>query len=408
MSTAGNPLEAPHVRASRILVVDGEVIVREILVRKMNQLGYAASSAEDAEAGLTLLRSTHFDLLVTDLRLPGADGIALLKEAQHYCPDLAVVLVTSVTDIETAVGALKDGAYDYVTKPFSLEEVSISVARALEKRRLLVENRRYQKSLEEQVASRTRQLKETLEELQHTYHSTLLALGAALDSRDADADLHSVRVTTYAVRLARQLGVEEGELRVIEQAALLHDIGKIGVPDELLRKGDALTEAEWVLMRKHPEIGYRILSGINFLQRPARLVLQHHERFDGGGYPAGLKGEDIELGARIFAVADTLDCMTSIRPFRQASTFEVARREIESAAGIQLDPKVVTAFLEITPDEWRAIRRGVTAKTRRMATVEAGPEPDRYADPEHVVPESPNSQMPHGVPPATASGRNGR
>ncbi len=146
---------------ARILVVDDEVIVREILVRKMNQLGYGCSSAENAETGLKRLREAHYDLLVTDLTMPGTDGIALMKEAQRFCPDLAVILVTSVTDIETAVGTLKHGAYDYVTKPFSLEEVSISVARALEKRRLLVENRRYQKSLEEQVASRTRQLKDS-------------------------------------------------------------------------------------------------------------------------------------------------------------------------------------------------------------------------------------------------------
>ncbi len=215
-------------------------------------------------------------------------------------------------------------------------------------------------------------------------------------------------MTIYAVRLARQIGLREGELRVLEQAALLHDIGKIGVPDALLRKGESLTESEWVVMRKHPEIGFRILSGIKFLQHAARLVLQHHERFDGTGYPAGLKGEDIELGARIFAVADTLDCITSIRPFQAAFTFETARKEIELAAGTQLDPEVVAAFLEIPPDEWRAIRRGVTAKTRRAATDVAGLESDCRVDRGGGGPEPRDAQVPHGLASTAASGRNGR
>ena len=369
MSSAGNPYQPSDVAGldplhepARILVVDDEVIVREILVRKLRQLGYSCSAAPNGESCLTLLASAYFDLLVMDLSITGRDGVALMRDAQRQCPDLAVILVTSVTDIETAVGALKDGAYDYVTKPFSLEEVSISVARALEKRRLLVENRRYQERLEDQIASRTRQLKEALEELQQTYHSTLLALGAALDSRDADSDRHSLRVTMYAVRLARQMGLDSARLRVIQQASLLHDIGKIGVPDTLLRKGGDLDASEWTVMRKHPEIGYRILSGIRFLQEAARIVLQHHERFDGSGYPAGLKGDEIEAGARIFAVADTMDCITSIRPYRAAETYESARREIECAAGSQLDPQVVAAFLEVPLEEWRAIRRSVTAQ----------------------------------------------
>jgi putative two-component system response regulator len=371
MSTADNPVNSSEVAGlspasdpARVLVVDDEVIVREILCRKLRQLGYNCSAAPSGESGLALLSSAPYDLLLMDLTIPGMDGIALMREARRDCPDLAIILVTSVTDIETAVGALKDGAYDYITKPFSLEEVSISVARALEKRRLLIENRQYQRRLEEQITSRTRQLKETLEELQRTYHSTLLALGAALDSRDADSDRHSLRVTLYAVRLAKQMGVDAPTLRVIEQAALLHDIGKIGVPDALLRKATPLDNTEWVLMRKHPEIGWRILSGIKFLQDAARVVLQHHERFDGSGYPAGLKGEEIELGARVFAVADTMDCITSMRPYKPAETFERARDEIESSSGTQLDPKIVAAFRAVPLDEWRAIRRGATGKKR--------------------------------------------
>jgi putative two-component system response regulator len=277
-------------RPVRILIADDEVMVREILSRKLTGLGYACECCENGQLALDLLAGKTFDLLLADVLMPEIGGIALLKEVLGICPDIAVILVTSVVDIEVAVDALKHGAYDYITKPFSLEEMSISVSRALEKRRLLLENQNYQRTLEEQVASRTHQLKEALGVLEQTYHSTLVALSKALDSRDADSDGHSLRVTVYTTRLAQQLGIGESDIRVIEQGVLLHDIGKIGIPDELLRKPGELDENEWLLMRVHPEIGYRILTRIKFLKGAAQLVLHHHERYDGKGYPQGLMG----------------------------------------------------------------------------------------------------------------------
>jgi len=352
-------------RPAKILIVDDELIVREILVRKLSNLGYSCDCCENGRDAVSKLASSEYDLLLADVMMPGMGGVALLKEALRVRPDIAVILVTSTVDIELAVDSLKDGAYDYITKPFSLEEVSIGVSRALEKRRLLIENRNYQRTLEEQVARRTLQLKEALEVLQHTYHSTLMALGTALDSRDADTDGHSLRVTLYTTRLARQLGIAEQDLRVIQQGAVLHDIGKIGVPDELLRKPGPLSESEWILMRKHPLIGYRILSGIKFLQGAAQLVLHHHERYDGTGYPAGLKTEEISLSARIFSVADTLDCITSNRPFQPAASFEAAREEIARVRGTQFDPKVVDAFLGVLLEEWKSIRSDAETKVGR-------------------------------------------
>ncbi len=349
----------------QVLVVEDEALIRDILVRKLSALGYKCRACENGSAALKSLVSSTYDLVLTDLMMPEVDGLALLREVQSISPDTAVIMVTSVADIGIAVDSLKDGAYDYILKPFSLQEVSVIVAGALEKRRLLLENRRYQEVLEEQVASRTKQLREALELLRHTYHSTLLALGTALDSRDADTEGHSLRVTLYTTRLARQVGVSEQELKIIEQAALLHDIGKIGVPDELLRKPEKLTESEWILMRKHPEIGFRILSKIKLLNAAAKIVLQHQERYDGTGYPAGLKGEEIALGARIFAVADTLDCMTSNRPFQKATTFEATRIEILRVSGKQLDPAIVEKFLEIPIEEWRGIYQEVRAKAGR-------------------------------------------
>ena len=372
MSTANNihpelpnsPLSTVFHPAT-ILIMDDEVTVRETLARKLDGLGYTCRSCDNGREALDLLASGNFDLVLADALMPGRMGVAFLKEAMSRCPDVAVIFVTSVVDIEVAVDSLKDGAFDYITKPFSLDEVSISVARALEKRRLLRDNRKYQQILEEQVASRTRELKEALGVLEHTYHSTLVALSRALDSRDADSDGHSLRVTLYTKRLARQLGLGESQMRLIEQGVLLHDIGKIGIPDDLLRKRDKLSEEEWALVRKHPEIGYRILVGIKFLKGSAELVLHHHERYDGNGYPRHLKGEEISLGARIFAVADMLDDFTSNRSCLPTIDFEGALREIEKMAGAQLDPVLVREFLKISAPEWREIRKEVAASTKR-------------------------------------------
>jgi putative two-component system response regulator len=349
----------------RILIVDDEVVIREVLARKLEGMGYICECCADGPAAIDLLGKRRFDVVLSDIGMPEIGGVALLKEAMRLSPGIAVILVTSVVDIEVAVRALKDGAYDYITKPFSLEQVSISVSRALEKRRLLLENQNYQRTLEEQVASRTRQLQEALGVLEHTYHSTLVALSKALDSRDADSDGHSLRVTVYTKVLAQRLKLSDSEIRIIEQGVLLHDIGKIGIPDELLRRPENLQGQEWLLMRQHPEIGYRILSSIKFLRKAAQVVLHHHERYDGNGYPQGLKAEQIHLGARIFAVADALDDLISNCRFQPAISLEAAIREIEKMSGIQLDPIIVSEFLQVPVSEWKSIRQEIAAKTKR-------------------------------------------
>ena len=347
-------------RPASVLVVERELIVREIVVRKLGSLGYHCDDFADCPSALRQLTTESYDLLLTDIGSAETDGISLLKNTLALHPDMAVILTTSVANLDAAVAALKEGAYDYILKPFSLEDISTSVSRALDKRRLSLENREHQKVLEEQVSVRTLQLQDALGILHQTYHSTLLALSRALDSRDADMDgEHSWRVTRYTMRLARELGIEGDRLRAMEQGALLHDVGKLGVPDGLLRKPEKLTSEEWEVMRKHPKIGFRILSGIKFLKDAARIVLHHQERYDGTGYPSGLKGEEIDLGARIFAVADALDCMTSNRPFWKATSFEQAREEIRLVAGTQLDPSIVDACLNIPVEEWKGIRKEV-------------------------------------------------
>jgi response regulator RpfG family c-di-GMP phosphodiesterase len=362
-------------RAARILIVDDEVVIREIMARKLASLGYSCECCATGQKAIDLLATGGFDLVVADILMPEIGGVGLLKEAMRVSPGIAVILVTSVIDIEVAVDALKEGAYDYITKPFSLEQVSISVSRALEKRRLIVENQNYQRTLEEQVASRTRQLQEALGVLEHTYHSTLVALSKALDSRDADADGHSLRVTIYTKQLAQRLNLSEADIRTIEQGVLLHDIGKIGIPDELLRRPEDLVGSEWLLLHQHPEIGYRILSSIKFLRGAAQVVLHHHECYDGSGYPQRLKGDEIHLGARIFAVTDALDDLTSNCRFQQPVSFEDAVREIEKMSGKQLDPDIVREFIKIPVSGWKTIRQEIAAKTKRADFLRFGARP---------------------------------
>ncbi len=347
-------------RPARILVVDSEVLNREVVRRKLMSLGYDCECCEDTRAALDMLPGRTYDLILTDVMIPERDGEDFLQEVLKIRPDIAVILVASVVNIEVAVEALKHGAYDYITRPFSMEEISISISRALEKRRLIMENQSYQRTLEEQVASRTDQLRETLGVLEQTYHSTLVALSKALDSRHADSNGHTLRITAYAARLAQELGMSESETRVMEQGVLLHDVGNIGIPDTLLEKKDALDENERLLMQKHPEIGYSILSRIKFLKEPAQVVLQHHERYDGQGYPQGLKGEDIHIGARIFAVADMFETLTYSRSSRRAENIESARMEIQMMSGTLLDPGIVDQFLKIPIREWEEISSNIT------------------------------------------------
>jgi putative nucleotidyltransferase with HDIG domain len=357
---------------SRILIVDDEAIIREILVRQLESLGYECECCTNGRTAISRLANGQFDLMLADALAPDIGGVELLKAAMKASPGIAVILVTSVIDIEAAVDALKDGAYDYIPKPFSPEQVSISVARALEKRHLLLENRNYQRTLVKQVASRTRQLEQALEVLHKTYHSTLEALSKALDSRDAGSDGRSLRVTVYAKELAERLGLDPPNVRVIEQGVLLHDFGKIGIPDELLSRPRELTEKEQLLLRQHPEIGYRILSSIKFLKNAAQIVLHHHERYDGKGYPRGLKGEQIHIGARIFAIADALDDLTSNPGSGARKSFEVAIQEIKKMSGSQLDPQIVARFLRVPISKWEELHRKTVDKTERTDFMRAG------------------------------------
>lgn len=274
---------------------------------------------------------------------------------------MPVVMVTAVHDIQVALQALRNGAYDYLLKPFEREQLLATVRRALENRRLKRENDAYRTNLEALVAARTQQWKTALSKLEESYDITLEALGDALDLKDAETEHHSKRVTAYTIAIARKMGLPKEEIRVIARGAFLHDIGKMAIPDDILTKPGKLTEAEMDIMKEHCYRGYKIVSRIPFLAEAAEIVYAHQERYDGLGYPRGLKGEEIPLGARIFAIADTLDAMRSDRPYRKAQSIAAARKEIELWAGRQFDPSIVKVFLEMPDNIWEDLREDINA-----------------------------------------------
>ncbi|MCA9548664.1 MAG: response regulator [Myxococcales bacterium] len=340
----------------KVLVVDDEQDVRRVLAALLLDEGFEAHTAPGAEEALALIAQLEPAVVVSDLKMPDRDGLWLLEQVRDRFDDVEVILLTGYGQLETAVQALREGASDYLTKPVRLNQLSTAVGRALLRRQLLLENRAYQRGLEAMVQAKTKELAAAYERISETYNLTLEALVTALDARECETSNHSQRVVRTTLAIAQRMGVPEADMDDIARGALLHDIGKIGVPDGVLLKPGRLDEAEWEEMRKHPDIGARILSGIAFLEPAAAIVLAHQERWDGSGYPKGLAGEAIPLGARIFAVADALDAITSDRPYRRGRDLAYARAEIGRFGGTQFDPEVVEAFLSISDEEWDAIR----------------------------------------------------
>lgn len=340
----------------RILVVDDESSIRDVVCSMLASSGYRCTPVESGHHALALLSSSDFELMLSDLMMSGMDGITLLGHTKERFPDMPVIMVTAVSDIAVALDSIRIGAYDFLQKPFEREQLLNTVRRALNTRRLQIENREYQTNLELQVAARTRQLQHAMEELEKSYDITLEALGDALDLKDSETEGHSKRVTAFTIAIARAMGLPKDRVSVIARGAFLHDIGKMAIPDRVLTKPGPLNPEEVAEMRKHCELGYQIVRKIPFLTEAAEIVYAHQERWDGTGYPRGLKGEEIPLGARIFAVADTLDAMTSDRPYRPAQSYRVARKEIEDWSGRQFDPAIVRVFLSIPESEWEHLR----------------------------------------------------
>jgi putative nucleotidyltransferase with HDIG domain len=349
----------------RILVVDDEETIREIVSSMLDLAHFQTRQAASGIEALSVLESGgEFDLVLSDLMMAEMDGIALLERAKERYPDVPIVMVTAVHDIQVALQALRNGAYDYLLKPFEREQLLATVRRALEHRRLKRENDAYRTNLEALVAARTQQWKTALSDLTKSHDMMLEALGDALDAKDAETEGHSKRVTAFTIAIARKMGLPKEEIDVIARGAFLHDIGKMAIPDAILLKPGKLTKEEMEIMKEHCYRGYKIISRIPFLAEAAQIVYAHQEHYDGQGYPRSLKGDQIPLGARIFSIADTLDAMTVDRPYRPAQSFEAARKEIQLWAGRQFDPRIVKVFLEMPDNIWEDLQKDINAQNQ--------------------------------------------
>src|SRR5881392_74851 len=339
-----------------LLIVDDEAEVRGVL-RDLLSDSYGCVEAPSAEEALAELRARDYQLVISDITMSGMSGLEMIPHVKVISPDTVIVMISGMQTIESAINALRLGAFDYLMKPFDLRQAEAAVARALEYHELVAAKRRYENHLEELVEQRTAELDQALDSLENAYRTTLQALTAALETRDAETHGHSERVVTFSLRLGREYGLNAQEMKALEFGSLLHDIGKIGVPDAILRKPAKLTDEEWIRMREHPIHGQQILRGIKFLQGAAKVVAQHHEKWDGSGYPLGLVGEDIDICARIFSVADAFDAITSDRVYRKGRSYEVALAELDEWAGRQFDAKIVEAFHRVPPEDWEELRR---------------------------------------------------
>jgi response regulator RpfG family c-di-GMP phosphodiesterase len=322
------------------LIVDDEPRLRQVMVHLMRSDGFQCVEAGNGIEALEQLEKTPAILVLSDLRMPKMDGFELLREIRSRFPDVAVVMITAVADVEIAVNCLAIGAADYVIKPYQLEDVRARVAQALEKRRMVLELRAYRESLEERVAAQARRLEEL-------FLASVQSLAEALELKDPYTRGHSVRVSHYSSVVARAMGLEGEMLRQIELGGHVHDIGKIGVRESVLNKPERLTAEEYQHIMTHPVLGWRILAPLlGDTPNALNIVRSHHERFDGRGVPDGLLGTEIPLEARIAAAADALDAMTSDRPYRPSEmTLEMAVEEIQRNSRTQFDPDVVDAIV---------------------------------------------------------------
>jgi putative nucleotidyltransferase with HDIG domain len=355
-------------KRARILVVDDEAQVRVMIGAILERQGYEVQLAASSREAIEAMERKSFELVLTDIVMQDGNGIVLLERIHGQHPHLPVIMVTAVHDIGVAIDSMRRGAYDYLLKPFERDHLVGTVQRALEHRHALEESQNYQQSLEHVVRARTEMLHQAMEDLEHSYDVTLEALGDALDLKDSETEGHSKRVTAYTIALARALGITPAQIKVIARGAFLHDIGKMAIPDEILRKPGKLTPEEQEVMREHCTRGYHMLRKIPFLAESAEIVFTHQEHYDGNGYPNGLHSNQIPIGARIFAVADTLDAITSDRPYRQGRSFDAAREEILRCSGPQFDPTVVEVFLKIPSELWQELRAEITNQNKRFST----------------------------------------
>ena len=351
IAPTNQPVPPPAPPRRKVMIVDDEPSILEVVRRLLELDGYDVAPRSSAERALEELRNPDhgIGIVLTDINMPGKTGLELIEELHQADERVITLVMTGQATVDNAVDSIRYGAYDFIQKPISRQQLSAVVKRAFDYHHLLDENRDYQLHLEDMVKLKSAEVTQSLEETKRFYEFTLEALVGLLDAREQDSGKHSIRVRELALVLGRYLGLPEAALKALAHGALLHDIGKIGIPDTVLRKPGALSPEEREIMEAHPDIGYNILRTAPWLQKAAEIVHSHHEKFDGSGYPRGLRGDNICLGARIFAVVDTYDAMRCERVYRASVPIQEAVTEIKQHTGTQFDPAIVDAFLECQP-----------------------------------------------------------
>jgi response regulator RpfG family c-di-GMP phosphodiesterase len=333
-----NTQQLANSNGHRVLVVDDDLDILDVTAASLTQHDFFCAKAASALQALSALRSSEpFDLMLTDVVMPGMSGFDLIRRALELNPDLAVITMSGVSEMHTPVDAIRAGSIDYLNKPFDREELLECIDRAVGRKQAV-----FERKLKESQITR--------------WDVAARSLSLSLNVRDKETEGHAERVLAYSLRLAREMDLSNEHQLALEFGARLHDIGKIGIPDHILKKPGKLDEDEWIIMRRHPEIGEQMAISAELPRDAAAIVGQHHEKWDGSGYPKGLRGELIHVGARVFAVVDTFDAITSDRVYRLGQSYEAALAEIQKFSGIQFDPAVVAAFAAIDPAEWEAIK----------------------------------------------------
>jgi putative nucleotidyltransferase with HDIG domain len=335
------------VTARSVLVVDDENGVRDLISRWLLSGGYCVTSAESADAALGMMETAPAAVALCDIRMPGHDGLWLADRIRHLFPETAVIMATGVQDVGAAVDSLRQGVVDYLTKPFGRDRLREAVVRGLEWHRAARDSRRWRLSLEREMEGRHSRLAGAIAALEIDSDGALDAMLSMLTMSDRDAYAHAYRVAALSVSVARLLGLGREDVRTIERGALLHDLGKLAMPEALLRKPAPLTIEEQALIRQHPRLGSELVQQVPYLAEASCIVRDAHERLDGLGYPRGLRAEEIWIGARIVTVADAYDTMTRPRVFRDAITPGDALLELERCSGTQFDRRIVDALKRV-------------------------------------------------------------
>jgi putative two-component system response regulator len=329
-----------------ILIADDEKMICTVLSQRLTREGYLCVTAHNGKDALNHFYKGKFSLIISDIRMPGMDGLELLQNVKAVRPTMMFIIMTAYPEIEVAVEAIHLGANDFLIKPFDMELAVFSVKKALEQKKMEEELESYHKNLKKLVEERTVKLQQAYRTLKKAYFDSVKVLAEAIDAKDTYTRGHSDRVRRMSLQIAISLGFTEERMEVLEYGALLHDIGKIGIKDEILSKPGPLSPEEYQTIQQHPLIGVKIVEGIEFFKDKIPMIRSHHEHFDGRGYPDGLAREAIPLEARIIAVPDAFDAMVSLRPHRTAMSLEDILLEMEKYKGKQFDPNILEIFLQ--------------------------------------------------------------